>query len=134
MIPSPDGPGFHDLSLPEQGGGRMANRSSPRALPSAPFDLVAVAVGSRQVILAWTERGTGGGGFRIERTDCHSPCTQFAEIGNVGPHVAAFRDGSVDPCTTYRYRVRAWNASGGSSPSNLVEVTTPKVGGELPAD
>ena len=114
----------------------MASRSSPRALPSAPVDLVAVAVGGSQVILAWTECGTGAGGlgFRIERADCHSPCTQFVEIGKVGQHVAAFRDGSVDPCTTYRYRVRAWNASGGSSPSNVVEVKTPKVEGEPPAD
>ena len=112
----------------------MANRSPPRGLPSAPVDLVAVAVGGRQVILAWTECGAVGLGFRIERAECHSPCTQFVEIGKVGPHVAAFRDGSVVPCTTYRYRIRAWSASGDSSPSNVVEVTTPKVDGELSAD
>jgi hypothetical protein len=134
MISSPDGPGFHELYLPERKGGRMANRSSPRALPSAPVDLVAVAACGCEVLLAWTECGAVGLGFSIERADGHSPCTQFVEIGKVGPHVAAFRDGSVDPCTTYRYRVHAWNASGGSSPSNVVEVSTPKVRGKLPAD
>lgn len=104
----------------------MASRSSHTDLPSAPVDLVAVAVGDRQVILAWTEFGigAGGNGFRIGRADCHSPCTHFVEIGRVGPHVAAFRDGSVDPHKTYRYRVHAWNASGDSPPSNVVEVTT----------
>lgn len=112
----------------------MVKRFSPPVLPEAPADLIAVAVSGCEVILAWAERGAGGLGFRIERADCHSPCTQFVEIGKVGPHVAAFRDGSVDPCTTYRYRVHAWNASGGSSPSNVVEVTTPKVEGEPPAD
>jgi hypothetical protein len=112
----------------------MANRSSRRALPSAPVDLVAVAAGGCEVLLAWTECGAVGLGFRVEREDCHSPRTQFVEIGKVGPRIAAFRDGSVDPCTTYRYRVFARNAFGGSSPSNVVEVTTPKVGGELPAD
>jgi len=112
----------------------MADRASLPALPSAPVDLVAVAVGGGQVILAWTECGAGGLGFRIERADCHSPCTQFLEIGKVGPHVAAFCDGSVDPCTTYHYRVRAWNASGNSLPSNVVEVTTPRAGTELPSD
>ena len=112
----------------------MARRFSPPVLPEAPVELIAVAVGDCEVLLAWTECGAGGHGFRIERADCHSPCTQFVEIGKVGPHVAAFCDGSVDPCTTYRYRVRAWNASGGSSPSNVVEVTTPKVEGEPPAD
>ena len=112
----------------------MTKRSSPAVFPPAPVDLIAVAVGDCEVLLAWTECGAGGLGFRIERSDCHSPCTQFVEIGKVGPHVAAFRDGSVDPCTTYRYRVRAWNASGDSSTSNVVEVTTPKVEGEPPVD
>ena len=112
----------------------MSNRSAPPGLPSAPVDLVAVAVGSRQVILAWTECGAGGLGFRIERAVCHSPCKQFAKIGEVGPHVAAFRDGSVDPRTTYSYRVHAWNADGKSSPSNVIGVTMPRSRTELPAD
>jgi hypothetical protein len=112
----------------------MTNRSSAPVLPSAPVDLVAVAVGGCQVILAWTERGAGGLGFRIGRAICHSPCKPFVEIGKVGPHVAAFRDGSVEPRTTYHYRVHAWNASGESSPSNVVEVMTPQAETELPAD
>jgi len=112
----------------------MINRSSTPLLPSAPVDLVAVAVGGCQVILAWTECGAGGCGFRIERATCNSPCSSFVEIGKVGRHVTAFRDGSVEPCTTHSYRVHAWCASGISSPSNVVEVTTPKVEGELPAD
>jgi len=112
----------------------MTNRSAPPVLPSAPVDLVAVAVGGCQVILAWTECGAGGLGFRIERATCNSPCTSFVEVGEVGPHVAAFRDGSVDPLTTYSFRVHAWNASGDSLPSNVVKVTTPEAGTEPPAD
>ena len=114
----------------------MASRSSPSALPSAPVDLVAVAIGGCQVILAWTECGAGadGLGFRIERADCHSPCEKFVEIGKAGPHVAAYRDGSVEPRTTYKYRVHARNASGDSFPSDVVEVTTPQVETESLAD
>jgi len=112
----------------------MTNRSSPPVLPSAPVDLVAVAVGGRQVILAWTECGVGGLGFRIERAAGNSPCSPFAGIGGVGPHVTAFRDGSVKPRTTYSYRIHAWNAFGDSSPSNVVEVTTPEAGTEPPSD
>ena len=114
-------------------GRRMADRSAHPILPSAPVDLVAVAVGGRQVILAWTECGAVGLGFRVERSVCHSPCNRFAEIGEVGPHVAAFGDGSVDPRTTYHYRVHAWNASGDSSPSDVAEVMTPEAGTEPPA-
>ena len=112
----------------------MSNRSATPGLPSAPVDLVAVAVGSRQVILAWTECGAGGLGFRIERAVCRSPCKQFVEIGEVGPHVAAFRDGTVELRTIYHYRVHAWNAAGDSSPSNMVEVTSPEAGVEPSAE
>jgi hypothetical protein len=114
----------------------MTKRFSSPVHPSAPVDLVAVAVGGCQVILAWTECGNGAGGlgFRIERADCHSPCKQFVEVGKVGPHVAAFRDGSVDPRTTYHYRVHAWNASGNSPSSDVVEVTTPQAETEQATD
>ena len=112
----------------------MTKRSSPAVFPPAPVDLIAVAVGDCEVLLAWSERGAGGLGFRIERADCHSPCTQFVEIGKVGPHVAAFRDGTVKPRTIYSYRVHAWNASGNSLPSNVTAVTMPRAGTELPSD
>ena len=106
----------------------MTDRFPLPVLPSAPVDLVAVAVNGCQVILAWTECGVGGLGFRIERAACNSPCRPFVEIGDVGPHVAAFADGSVKPRSTHSYRVVAWNASGNSLPSNVVEVTTPLTG------
>jgi len=114
----------------------MTSRTPPTVLPSAPVDPVAVAVGGRQVILAWTECGAGAGGlgFRIERADGHGPCGHFMEVGKVGPHIAAFRDGSVDPRTTYRYRVHALNVSGDSPSSNVVEVTTPQVRAKPPAN
>jgi hypothetical protein len=85
---------------------------------------MAVAVGN-QVILAWTERGGDGLGFRIERATGSDPDRPFVDIGGVGAHVGAFRDESVKPRTTYAYRVHAWNATGVTSPSNEAEVTTP---------
>ena len=103
----------------------MISRRPPSVLPDAPADLVAVAIGG-EVILAWTERGAGGIGFRIERADGIGQARRYSEIGRTGPYVAAFRDGSVRPRTTYSYRVHAWNASGDSPPSNVVEVTTPR--------
>jgi hypothetical protein len=112
----------------------MTNRSSPPARPNAPVDLVAVAVGGCEVILAWTEFENSTLGFRIERAACYGLGKPFLEIGKVGSHVAAFRDGSVTPFTTYRYRVHAWNASGDSLSSNVVEVTTPKADSDRLAD
>jgi len=95
---------------------------------------LAVAVGGCQVILAWTECGASGLGFCIERTDGIDPCGPFVEIGEVGPHVTAFGDGSVTPGATYSYRVHAWNASGVSSPSNEAAVTPPQSRTEPPTD
>jgi hypothetical protein len=112
----------------------MANRSSYPVLPSAPVDLVAVAIGGSQVILAWTECEVGALEFRIERADGIVPYGPFSEIGRTGAHVAAFRDGSIRSRTTYSYRVLAWNSSGVSSPSNVVVVTTPPAETEPPAD
>ena len=112
----------------------MINRSPPPGLPAAPAKLIAVAVGGCEVLLAWTDCRAGGFGFRIERADGIGSACRFSEIGGVGPRVAAFRDGSVKPRKTYSYRVHAWNASGISSPSNVIEVTMPRSRTELPAD
>lgn len=112
----------------------MTKRSSPGVFPSAPSDLVAVAIGGCQVLLAWTECGAGGPAYRIERADGIGSACPFSEIGGTGMHVAAFRDGSVKPRTSYSYRVRAWNAAGASLPSNVVEVTMAQADTEPPAD
>ncbi|MFA6148170.1 MAG: fibronectin type III domain-containing protein [bacterium] len=112
----------------------MTIRSSSPVPPCAPADLVAVAVGGFQVLLAWTEFGAGALEFRIMRADGSGSANRFSEIGRTGTHVIAFRDGSVRPRTTYYYRVHGWNGSGDSSPSNVVEVTTPQAEPKLPAD
>ncbi len=112
----------------------MTNRSSPTVLPPAPLKLIAVAVGGCEVLLAWTECGAGGLGFGIERADGIGSACLFSVIGEVGPHVAAFRDGSVKPRKNYSYRVHAWNASGNSLPSNVTAVAMPRAGTELPSD
>ena len=103
----------------------MNSRISIPVHPQAPADLIAVAVGDSQVILAWTECGAGGIGFHIERAEGIGSTCLFTEVGRTGPHIAAFRDESVKSRTTYSYRVHAWNAAGDSSLSNVAVVKTP---------
>ena len=112
----------------------MINRPSPPVLPSSPVDLVAVAIGGSQVLLAWTECEAGAPTFRIERADGIGSGCLFSEIGRTGVHVAVFRDGTVNSRASYSYRVHAWNDSGASLPSNVVEVMTSPVETEPPAD
>jgi len=102
----------------------MTHRPSHPDLPSAPVDLVAVAIGGSQVLLAWTECEVGALAFRIERADGIGSACLFSEIGRTGVHVAVFRDEAIHPRKTYSYRVHASNDSGVSSPSNVVEVAT----------
>jgi hypothetical protein len=112
----------------------MMQRYSPPTLLPPPADLVAVVVESREVLLAWSECGAGGLGFRIERATCNSPCRPFVEIGGVGPHITAFRDKSVKSSSAYSYRVHARYASGDSPPSNVVVVTMPQAGTDPPSE
>jgi hypothetical protein len=112
----------------------MSQRSFPPGPPSPPIDLVAVAVGGWQVLLAWAEGEAGALGFRVERTAGNDPSGPFLKIGDVGPHVTAFRDGSVKPGPSYSYRVHAWDASGDSLFSNVAEVVSPPAGTDPQAE
>jgi hypothetical protein len=47
------------------------------------------------------------------------------EIANLGANVVSYADQSVNPQTTYYYRVRAYNAGGFSAYTGVVNATTP---------
>ena len=86
--------------------------------PQAPANLVATAVASGQVDLAWPDLSSDETGFRIER---RSGAGGFAEIAALlanGGGEVIYSDMSVDPATAYTYRVIATNPQGESAPSN----------------
>jgi hypothetical protein len=112
----------------------MTSRSSLPVVPSAPFDLVAVAVDGSQVIIAWTECENSTLGFHVERADGTGSACRFLRIGRTASHVTVYRDESVTPRKTYSFRVHAWNASGDSFSSNVVSVTTPQAGADHRAE
>ena len=93
------------------------------ALPAPPTNLAATADSKSQIRFAWTDNATNEDGFRIERCK-GSTCTNFAQIATVGPNVTAYPNTGLNANTTYRYRVRAYNASGTSAYSNVVSATT----------
>src|SRR5262249_51497451 len=66
------------------------------------------------LVVNWQDNSTNEDGFKIERGVSGS----YAEIGSVGPDIRSYTDSSVIAGTTYCYRVRAFNSSGVSSPSN----------------
>ncbi len=93
--------------------------------PTAPTNLTAKAVSRSQINLAWTDKSTNENGFKIERCTGVA-CTNFVQKATVGANITSYTDTGLSPRTTYRYRVRAYNAAGNSTYSNTAKATTPR--------
>jgi hypothetical protein len=102
---------------------RLNSGAAPTA-PPAPTNLSATAVSSSRINLSWTDNAANETGFRIQRA---LGTAAFTEIGVVTANVTTYADTSLSPATLYRYRVRAYNATGPSV------FTTPTSATTLPA-
>jgi C1A family cysteine protease len=94
--------------------------------PAAPGNLTATTVSSSQVNLQWADNSTDEEGFEIERCT-GSGCSNFALLTTVGANTASLSNTGLTANTTYRYRVRAYNAEGDSVYSNTAAATTPVI-------
>jgi len=92
------------------------------SVPAIPSSLSATAPSGNQVNLSWTNNANNQSGFVIERS-CDGKT--YSVIATVGSGSTTYSDGSVGSSTLYYYQVLATNATGNSSPSNVVTVTTP---------
>lgn len=92
-------------------------------VPAAPSSLVATAASTSRVDLRWTDSSTNESGFVVDRSDDNG--VNYAVVGELGSNAVSYADNSVAALRTYWYRVRAYNAVGGSGNSNAVSVTTP---------
>jgi subtilisin len=95
------------------------------AVPNAPSGLVATVVSRSQINLSWTDNASNEDGFYIERCK-GATCTNFTPIATVGSNVTTFSNTGLSANTSYRYRVRAYNASGTSAYSNIALAKTLK--------
>ena len=92
-------------------------------VPKLPSDLLAKTVSNSQIDLSWTDNASNEDGFIIE--SCVGiTCTDYAQIATVGANITTFPDMFLDRNTTYRYRVRAFNAGGNSAYSNIASTKT----------
>ena len=93
--------------------------------PTPPQALTVVSTIAHRVSLSWTASTDYYGVARYYVERCTGPgCTDFVAIDVAV--ATAYVDPSVSPLTTYRYRVRAIDASGNySGYSNIVAATTP---------
>jgi hypothetical protein len=94
------------------------------ATPAAPSNLHTTAVTSSNIDLAWDDNSNNETGFRLERkTGTGGTYSQLG--GDLPANTTTFSDTTVDPNTTYCYRVKAFNAGGESAFSNETCATTP---------
>ena len=91
-------------------------------LPNAPSSLKATALTLGRVSLTWSDKANNEDGFQIERKTGSTGTWQL--IATVAANSKSYTDTSTARRTTYSYRVRAFNAAGGSAYSNQVTVTT----------
>ncbi len=92
-------------------------------VPAAPKYLVAIAVSSGQINLAWTDASDNEVGFKVERAPGGSE--NFVEIGTAPKDATTYQDAGLTATTSYSYRVVAYNATGNSEYSNTATAITP---------
>lgn len=94
--------------------------------PNVPANLAASVVSSTQIDLTWNASADAGGsglsGYRLER--CQGVgCTNFAQI--VQQSGRTYSNTGLSASTTYRYRVRAYDAAGNTSGySSIIQSAT----------
>jgi fibronectin type 3 domain-containing protein len=106
---------------------------TPWDLPLGPMNLAVVPpVRAFAATLSWYDQDDNEIGFIIERQDV-PVVADFVEIARIdSPHPGGFggvtwTDTTVQPSTTYNYRVRSFNGNGTSGATLPVTLTTPGI-------
>jgi hypothetical protein len=122
---------FRVASFNDAGNSQFSNTANattspaPPQVPAAPSGLAATTISRTQINLSWTDNSGNESGFKIERCK-GTNCTNYAEIAQVGANVTSFANTGLTKNTSYRYRVRAFNAAGNSTYSNAASAKTLK--------
>jgi hypothetical protein len=92
--------------------------------PAAPTNLTATTASSTVIDLAWTDNDTppnSATGYDIEDS---TDGTTFVQVATASAGATSFAAGSLQPSTTYTFRVRAFNNIGNSAYTNTATATT----------
>jgi hypothetical protein len=90
-------------------------------VPIAPTSLSLAVISRTQINLTWKDNSTNETGFLIERS---LDGINFTQIASVGANVSTYSATALTRNTWYYFRVRAFNAGGNSSYSNVAKAKT----------
>ena len=98
------------------------NNAPDNLPPQAPTNLVATALSSSVIGLAWTDQANNETSILVERSSDNG--ATFVQIASLGPDSSSYLSAGLNARQTYFYRVRASNASGSSAYSGVASATT----------
>jgi len=109
----------------------VAGSTTVVCAPAATTDLSAVTVSQAQIGLTWTDASDNETGFQVERSPDGLTWTPLV---TTMPNITSYTDAGLTCGTAYHYRVRAYNAGGSSSYSNVAGSTTVVCAPAAPTD
>jgi len=86
-----------------------------------PTNLRGTTVTGGKATLTWADSNSYETGFKVERCQGGS-CTNFLEIASVSANVLTYADSGLQVGTRYRYRIRAFHATGASAYSTVTSL------------
>ena|GEM_PF-743053 len=92
--------------------------------PTAPTAKYVQAISSTRIDFRWEPSGTNHAGFKISRKKSSEEWADAAEFDR-SAGITVLEDGSLEPQTSYDYRVLAYNEKGNSPPSSVLTGRTP---------
>ncbi|MBI2257986.1 MAG: T9SS type A sorting domain-containing protein [Flavobacteriia bacterium] len=109
--------------IPDNGIDEDCNGSDSLSIPNAPTDLVVVPVKANQTLrLTWTDNADNETGFKVERSTDGTNFTLLADL--TAANTTTYDDTNLPDATTYYYKVLAYNTTGNSAYSNIVQATS----------
>jgi|GEM_PF-1642433 len=94
--------------------------TSSEPIPAGPSALSASGIGLSSVALIWTDNAGNESGFVLER----SSGAGYSAIATLPANSTSYADSGLAQATTYSYRLKAYNGSGDSSYSDVLNVST----------
>ncbi|MEX2181628.1 MAG: hypothetical protein WD771_06260 [Gemmatimonadaceae bacterium] len=120
LLPPAETFSYHIVALNLAGAAAPSNvATAATTVPAIPTSLADSTLSATEVLLTWVDNAGNETGYEIERCE-GGTCTDFAPVDTAAANEQSRVMGGLVGTSAYRFRVRAFNASGSSGYSNIV--------------